>query len=60
MTRRPGGGSPESGIRRVIQPVIPACVQPAPRLAPVRGRNSSVRLQPLDDTIQEFLDGTDS
>ncbi len=47
---------PEAALRRLAGPLRVACADLAPRLATVLGPNSSVRLESLDVTIQDFLE----
>ncbi len=47
---------PEAALRRLARPLSAACAELAPRLATVLGPNSSVRLESLDVTIQDFLE----
>lgn len=50
---------PEQTLRRLAAPLSAACEQLAPRLATVIGPNSSVRLESLDVTIQDFIETDD-
>ncbi|MCE0763692.1 IclR family transcriptional regulator [Pseudonocardia kujensis] len=46
---------PEPTLLRLATPLLAACAELAPRLATVLGPSSSVRLESLDVTIQDFL-----
>ncbi|MGV9800856.1 IclR family transcriptional regulator [Mycobacterium sp. NPDC003449] len=50
---------PEETLRRLAQPLTSACRQLAPHLATVLGPNSSIRLESLDVTIQDFIETAD-
>ena len=47
---------PEDTLRRLSAPLRAACAQLAPHLATVLGPNSSIRLESLDVTIQDFIE----
>lgn len=46
----------EAKLRKLIRPLRAACADLAPKLAVVIGPNSSLRLDSLDVTIQDFLE----
>lgn len=50
---------PEQTLRRLAMPLSAACDRLAPRLATVIGPNSSVRLESLNVTIQDFIETDD-
>ena len=47
---------PKATLLRLADPLRAACADVAPRLATVLGPNSSMQLESLDVTIQDFLD----
>ena len=51
---------PKETLLHLVTPLHAACSQLAPQLATVLGPNSSVRLESLDVTIQDFLDHHES
>lgn len=51
---------PEETLLHLVTPLHAACSQLVPRLAAVLGPNSSVHLESLDVTIQDFLDHHES
>jgi len=55
----PDGRLPEKTLHSLSAPLIAACNQLAPHLATVLGPNSSVRLESLNVTIQDFIETDD-
>ncbi len=47
---------PEEALERLAAPLLTACTGLAPRLTTVLGPHSSMRLESLDVTIQDFVD----